>query len=407
MPVIRKTVTSVEAFIKLVSDLENKRRWELWFRGQANAEWKLVPRLYRDEENQSAIKGKKTHKEQEREIREDDDDTREQFVIRAASLSDIRPAEKWDWYFVMQQHGAPTRLLDWTESALVGLYFAVRGNKGYHDAAVWAMDPWLLNGHEKIIGKKEVIPPGDPGTTKQDKRRYDKWLRERFENRRGWARWPVAIYPGHILRRIGAQRACFTIHGLDRRGLEKIALELRVPLVKIKIPSWKVGSLRGSLETCGIDEVTVFPDLEGLSRFLSGNAQGPPPPHRGVCTRLAPSKKVQGQVGAFAIKRIKKGTNLFPGDNDEMIWVERNKLPRVPRSVKKLYDDFAVRNTDKEDKKTRYGCPTNFNRLSIAWYLNHDAAHPNVRCDEYYNFSALRDIEPGEELTVDYKTYSE
>jgi FRG domain-containing protein/SET domain-containing protein len=399
-----KTATSVKEFFDIVSNLSEK--WDLWFRGQANVEWGLVPRLYRRQENGSDAKGKKARRGEEKESREDDDESRERFITRAASLSDIRPTDKWDWYYVMQHYGAATRLLDWTEGALIGLYFAVRENRSYHDAAVWALDPWELNRQRKAVGTKEVIPPGDPGITKQDRRRYDKWLWDRFAKGKKWAQLPAAVYPGHIMRRIGAQRSCFTIHGWDRRGLDVIAEELNVPLTKIVIRSWAVGSIREELEICGIDETTVFPDLEGLSKSLLGNSPEPPPPHRGVFTRLRPSKIARGGVGVFAIRRIRKGTNLFQGDNDEMIWVEDRKVPKVPPSVRKLYDDFAVIRTDDKKGKPRYGCPTNFNRLTVAWYLN-DSTKPNVRCDEYYNFFALRDIEPGEELTADYSTYSE
>ena len=62
----------------------------------------------------------------------------------------VKPANNWDWYFVMQHYGAPTRLLDWTEGALHGLYFALRNNYGYDDAAVWVLNPWKFN--KKTVG---------------------------------------------------------------------------------------------------------------------------------------------------------------------------------------------------------------------------------------------------------------
>lgn len=404
MSPLPQTAYSVPHFLKIISDIEKNKDRQLWFRGQPNAAWGLVPRLYR-KENSVGANANRTDRKKDAEVREDDDETREQFIIRGATLSDIRPTNKWDWYFVMQHYRAPTRLLDWTEGSLIGLYFAVRENKGFHDAALWGIDPWILNKKNAAVRRNEVIPPGDPGITEPDRRRYDKWLWDRFAKRKRWARLPAAIYPGHIMRRIGAQRSCFTIHGSDQRGLDAIAEELKVPLVKVVIRSWAVGSIKEELENCGIDETTVFPDLEGLGSTFTDSSEDLPPPHRGVCTRLAPSEKVKGQVGVFAIGKVKKGTNLFPGDSDEMIWVAKNSLPRVPHSVRKLYEDFAVRKREK--KIMRYGCPTNFNRLTVAWYLNDDAEHPNVRCDEYYNFFALRDIEPGEELTVNYSTYSE
>lgn len=60
-------------------------------------------------------------------------------------------------------------------------------------------------------------------------------------------------------------------------------------------------------------------------------------------------------------------------------------------------------------KGGRYECPPTFNRLTVAWYLNEPrkGEGPNVRCNDSYDFFALRDISAGEELTVDYCKYIE
>jgi hypothetical protein len=47
--------------------------------------------------------------------------------------------------------------LDWTEGALIALYFAVRHNAGDEDAAVWMLNPYKLN--KPLIGKDWVTPP--------------------------------------------------------------------------------------------------------------------------------------------------------------------------------------------------------------------------------------------------------
>lgn len=385
--ITQNTARSVDEFVKIVSEFND----DWWFRGQANAEWGLKPRLYRDLPMSS-------------NAREEDDDTREQFIRQGASLSEVRPADKWDWYFVMQHHRAPTRLLDWTDGALIGLFFAVRENRGFHDAAVWVLDPWKLN--KSTAGKAEVIPPGDPGNTKADNKRYDRWLRDRFAKGQKWPRRPAAVYPRQSTRRIAAQHSCFTIHGSDRRGLDEMNV---ARLVKVTIPSWSVRRVQECLETCGINETTVFPDLDGLGQYLGKGGvitADQSWPDRFVYARLRPSKAVKGQVGVFAIRKIKKGTSLFRGDNEEMAWEEEVELPRRPASLRKLYDDFSVIKTDPHDKKKRFGCPTSFNRLTPSWYIN-ESKTPNVGCDRYYNFFALRTIEPGEELTTDYSTYSE
>jgi hypothetical protein len=180
-----------------------------------------------------------------------------------------------------------------------------------------------------------------------------------------------------------------------------------VPLVKITIPSWSVASIQAELEDWGVDETTVFPDLDGLGRDLAQRAKKAERdrPHDDVYTRLRASKIDKGGVGVFATKGIRKGTALFKGEPEEMAWLDKSALSRLPQVTRKLYDDFAVIKTDSEGK-TRYGCPPSFNRLTVSWFLNH-SSKPNVRCDKNFNFFALHDITTGEELTVNYSTYSE
>src|SRR6266436_8451131 len=121
-------------------------------------------------------------------------------------------------------------------------------------------------------------------------------------------------------------------------------------------------------------------------------------PHSGVCTRLKPSK-IHG-VGVFAIRNIKKRTYVFPDDNQRIRWVDESQVRNIPKPLNRLYKDFAI------IKGKKYGAPSNFDRLTTAWYLNH-SKKPNVAIDKHFRFYALRDIRSGEELTVDYDTYSD
>ncbi len=121
-------------------------------------------------------------------------------------------------------------------------------------------------------------------------------------------------------------------------------------------------------------------------------------PHYKVYTRIAPSK-IHG-VGVRAIIDIKKGTYIFYGDDEELIWINKSKLKKLPKEIQKLYNDFCIKKND------MYGCPQNFNLMTPAWYLNH-SPKPNVASDKNYCFYASRNIKKGEELTVDYSTYSE
>jgi hypothetical protein len=77
---------------------------------------------------------------------------------------------------------------------------------------------------------------------------------------------PVAIYPSHTVPRISTQRSCFAIHGSDRDGLTRLATKEVEPGL-LKIPAAAVRQIHAQLVLCGIDEVTIYPDLDGLGRF--------------------------------------------------------------------------------------------------------------------------------------------
>ena len=121
-------------------------------------------------------------------------------------------------------------------------------------------------------------------------------------------------------------------------------------------------------------------------------------PHEGVYTRLKPSP-IHG-VGVFAIKDIPKGTYVFEPDDDALVSVCAAEMKSLPQEVRKLYEDFCVLKGDK------YECPSSFNKLTPAWFLN-NSNDPNMAADSSLKFYAIRDIAVGEELTAKYDTYSD
>ena len=390
LPKAEFSVSTLTEFTKLAESI--RVEWEFepddickpWFRGQQRKHWELVPSIAR-------IGGFD---------RETEDNIREEFATRAPALSRFEPlpTNDWDLYFLMQHYGAPTRLLDWTESPLIALYFAVRDNPGYYDSAVWMLNPYELN--YRVAGKEEVVSPSAQGVSKKDAKRVAPWLRER------WLKAkipddPLAIFPTHIARRISSQRACFTIHGSRMPGFARFSRGPDPCLTKITLPGRSVKDIRLSLEQMGIDDTTIFPDLEGLGRALATSYRDlkEKSPHSGAYVRLKPSKLHRSGVGVFAIKRIPKDKQIFAGENEEVIWVEKSSIPK-DGPIRRMYDDFAI-----IDGRF-YGCPTSFNRLTPAWFLN-ESKRPNARCDENYTFLANRNISAGEEITVDYSTFSD
>ena len=136
----------------------------------------------------------------------------------------------WNRYFLMQHYNVYTRLLDWTENALLALFFAVCENTN-NDAKVWILQPFILNSYAiKIIlaSNKDcwVIPPISASDIPQELRNEKgelqlneltrRYLRMDFEQKdlnTTNVYYPLAIYPSLLDERMSAQKACFTIFG--------------------------------------------------------------------------------------------------------------------------------------------------------------------------------------------------
>ena len=236
---------------ELDGDLERKGEAEtLWFRGHRCSNWKLVPKLYREE-----FKGA------------DENEIRQEFQSRAQQLIQGRlPADKWEWYFLMQHYGAPTRLLDWTDNPLVALYFALEDHPGGCDAAVWVLNPWWMN--KKL--RRGIEGPMLPGWSESDS--YLRDMEDAFSGKAIPVRLPAAIDPPHVDRRLAAQGSRFVIFGKDQDLMKVHALRLgsrkKRHIGFIKIPQDAIGAVQEDLENCGVTASAIFADLEGLCKDI-------------------------------------------------------------------------------------------------------------------------------------------
>jgi hypothetical protein len=107
------------------------------FRGQGDASWSLEPRLVRELRRTGA----KAH-----EALTLEGSLRAQFEAEAhlhLEPSVLAEDDFIAWWALMQHHHCPTRLLDWTRSPFVALYFAVVDQPST-DGYIWFFDGQLL-----------------------------------------------------------------------------------------------------------------------------------------------------------------------------------------------------------------------------------------------------------------------
>jgi hypothetical protein len=211
-----------------------------WFRGHQDASWTLLPKLYRSEYTSV-----------------DEDDSRKEFKLKSLPhVGSTLPQTDWHWLFLMQHYGLPTRLLDWTESALVALYFAVRNHLGEYDAAVWMLDPFHLNKNVAKVGDyvHDIFSEG-----------VNQYLESADVAELPAA--PMAIDPLYNSVRITVQRGAFTIHGQDRKPVEQYDT-MKERCLKIIIPSECIETIMSQLSWAGMRETSVFPDLDSVSKEI-------------------------------------------------------------------------------------------------------------------------------------------
>lgn len=223
-----------------------------WFRGQPEIYGNITPKLFR---------GKIPKRVLEYEY-----SLITNFMLGAPTLSSYVPSQDKDrlaWLFLAQHHGLPTRLLDWTDSVLIALFFAVN-NHFDSLGELWAMNPIRLNcctGHTSIATPNDpevIFFVSEPHTSPEN---LTKELKLKSPPER-----PKAIFPPLNFPRMIAQLSRFTIHPVPKLGNSiPELLSNEEYLVRYIIPSDKKRKLLEDLDALGISKTTMFPNLDSLA----------------------------------------------------------------------------------------------------------------------------------------------
>ncbi len=237
-----REIKSVSDFLTALDNVSVERE-VLWFRGHSKKEWKLTPSLARNVEN----------------LPKETELIKRFIQLAVPHLTEDVPKDDWEWIFLMQHHRVPTRLLDWSESPLAALWFAVSSPEAdaiEGDAAFWCLAPLELNKEARFRGRLETELPG---FGKDDV--LDSYLPDRQD--RGTAQHPVAATGPRNSKRMAAQLGNFTISDRGSGAIEDIGNKKHV--WRFIIPSQEKRNLAKQLRLLGITELTLFPDLDRVA----------------------------------------------------------------------------------------------------------------------------------------------
>lgn len=206
-------LSAADEVIRRLNELPNS----YIFRGQASADWQLESSLER------SIGAKWTPAN----ARKFEDHTLDRFrpKFHLYDGENEEPTSRLEWLALMQHYGAPTRLLDFTESPFVALYFALEtidpktlASRPYARMAIFALD------YSKMMDASlGFIRSKDP-SFKETRHTFQSKQDEIFDTIVDRQSYPIAwvTEPRRINKRLDRQSGCFLVAGDRSSRIQEI-----------------------------------------------------------------------------------------------------------------------------------------------------------------------------------------
>jgi hypothetical protein len=246
----------MESLVHMVNEIES----HYIFRGHSNSTWPL----------QSSLERMLPAAEVDVLRRAEDYSLKEfQSKFHLYDLPNRPPTSKLEWLSLMQHYGVPTRLLDFTTSPYVALYFAMEtlSSQQSEDPCIFAIDFRALL-TASIDALKEVDRTFDL-TYREVLKSADAVFEnvvDRFATDILWV-----TEPGSLNVRLERQSGCFLLSGKPGLKIETLLSSPRyaaVECLKLVIPKDFYGNIFALLRKANISSTVMYGDLSGLGRSI-------------------------------------------------------------------------------------------------------------------------------------------
>ena len=262
------------------------------FRGQANACWELKTSIERCFEKYKPVLPMYENKEHW---------ILHEFKEKFHLYSQHPPAESnnFEWLALLQHHGCPTRLLDFSESIYIAAYFAV--SESTSDASIWVINTHSL---KKQIYKELKLSYDEKNSLKDEINKHHVDLINQYISNQKNEDKPFFVIPLSSTKRsirLSSQQGLFLaplnmgdfeaksyfmknlafsfglseLTDFNKINLSELSIKKAfnflsesIDIMKINIPQNIHSDTIRSLKRMNISEETLFPGLDGLAKSL-------------------------------------------------------------------------------------------------------------------------------------------
>lgn len=179
----------------------------------------------------------------------------------------------WHWLAVAQHHGLPTRLTDWTFSPLVALHFVTDTPSDMErDGAIWCVD--FVEAKRLLPRRLRHILDDEGSDTFTVEMLHGIPTLRGFDalaprSTPGGGGFLVFLEPPALDARIVNQAALFSVMPSPAASLAEWLTHHPQLSRRVVVPAELKWEIRDKLDQSNINERTLFPGLDGLSRALA------------------------------------------------------------------------------------------------------------------------------------------